>query len=355
MESQLVHTEEILDKLDDIAGRAPTTDQRRASRRKWRKRLQVKITDPGGNQRRIAVVTRNLSSKGLSFLNNSFLHIGTRCDLQLVTADNAWVDIHATVVRCRYIAGRIHEIGLRFAETVDDSRFVSTELSASILLIDDAEDVLRLTGHFLRKAGAEVVIADRGVRALKLASERAFDLVLLDVEMPGISGPVVAKTLRERGVTIPIIAYSAYDDRKTREECLAAGCSDFLAKPLGKGDLLEAVERYLAVEEPMLSKYTGNPEMVDLIHDFVISLPARIQEMQHCVRAQQAEELGGLARQLKVASSDDGGYGFGELSAAVDRLAETLTGAVDWTAVEEAMAALSNLSLRVKEEEGSRQ
>ena len=252
------------------------------------------------------------------------------------------------MVRCRYVAGRVHEIALSFDEPVDDSQHLSPDLSARILLVDDAEDQLRLTGYFLSRAGAEVVTANCGDSALKLVTEGEFDLVLLDVEMPGISGPAVAKTLRERGFTTPIIAYTANDDEATREECLAAGCSDVLAKPLSKADLIEAVAAFLAVERPIRSKHIGNLDMAEFIHDFVKGLLAKIQEMLRCVQMKKAEELGSLARQLKIAASDEGGVGFGELSAAADVLAKTLTGAIDWALVEEALSELVSLSHRVQ-------
>ncbi len=349
MGSQVADAERILDSLDEAAAQDARAAKRRSARRTWRRRLKITVAQPGGDLTSAQVVTRNLSSGGLSFLNNGFLHVGSRCKLQLITADNAWVDVQATVVRCRYVAARVHEISVRFDEPVDEGQFASQELSASILLVDDSEDQLRLTAHFLSKAGAEVVTANCGARALELVAEKDFDMVLLDVEMPGISGPVVAKTLRERGITIPIIAYTANDDKATREECLGAGCSDVLAKPLGRADLIEAVARYLGVGEPITSKHAGNPDMAEFIHDFVIGLPAKIQEMARCVQARNAEELGPLARQLKVAAGVEGGCGFGELSAAAEVLAKTVSRTVHWALAEEAMSTLSNLSHRVRE------
>ena len=349
MSAQSLDTGQILDDLDATRGRHADAAKRRSTRRSWRKPLKVLITQPGGDRRKIEVVTRDLSSGGLSFLYNGYLHVGTSCELQLITVDNAWVDIQGIIVRCRFVAGRVHEASLRFTKPVDESLFLSQTLSASILLVDDAEDQSRLTAHYLSKAGAKVVTANGGVRALKLVAEHDFDLILLDVEMPGVSGPQVAQTLRERGVTIPIIAYTANNDQATREECLAAGCSDVLTKPLGKTDLIDAVARYLAVEGPIVSKHAGNPEMAEFIHDFVAGLPARVQEMQGCLQSRKAQELGALARQFKVAASDDGGCGFGELSTAAEALAKALTETVDWASVEEAMHALDGLAQRVKE------
>jgi CheY-like chemotaxis protein len=352
MGNPMIDAGQLLDALDESDGQEAGAAKRQAPRRSWRKRLKVNVTHPGGDRRSVEVVTRNLSSTGLSFLYNGFLHSGTRCELQLINSDETWVEVEATVVRCRYIAGRVHEVGLRLNEPVDKSQIVSQELSATVLLVDDAEDVLRLTSHFLSKTGARVITANRGDRALELIAENEIDLVLLDVEMPGISGPAVAQTLRDRGMTIPIIAYTAHDDPATREACLAAGCSDVLTKPLGQSELADALARYLVVEEPITSCFAADPEMAEFIREFVSSLPARVQELQRCLQSRNTEDLGRLCRQLKIAASDKGGCGFGELSAAAEALLVTLTGTVDWTRAGQAMSALSNLASRVKEAAG---
>ena len=349
MVKQQAEAEQVLDSLDDAAGRHPAAAQRQVARRTWRKRMKITFTQPGGDQRLDEVVTRNLSGGGMSFLTSGFFHIGTRCGMQLITADNAWVEMQATVVRCRYVAGHMHEVSVRFDEPVNEDQFISMKLDASILVVDDAEDHLRLTSHFLSKAGAEVVTANRGVRALKLIAEHDFDLVLLDVEMPGISGPQAAKALRDRGVVIPIIAYTASTVSTTREECLAAGCSEVLVKPLSKADLIDAVANFLAIEKPITSTHAGDPEMAEFIHDFVTHLPIRIEEMNGVLKAQNFEELGALARKLKVSASDEGGCGYGELSAAANSLVTALTGTVDCEAANEAMFILTRLSYRVKD------
>jgi CheY-like chemotaxis protein len=349
-------TDQILDLLDRAAARDPAVAQRHAARRTWRKRMKVMLTDPAGNTHSTEVVTRDLSRGGLSFLNNNFMHMGTRCTLQLITADNVGVEIQATVVRCRHVAGRVHEVGLRFDQRLDqpldEGQLASHKLSASILIVDDSEAMLRLTAHFLSKAGAQVETANGGERALELVGGRTFDLVIVDVAMPGISGPALTKTLRERGLTIPIIAYTADDDPATRETCLAAGCSDFLTKSLGKTEFLDSVARYLAVDEPIRSRHAGNPEMAPFIHDFVTTLPAKIQELQRCVQARKDRELGHLAREFTALASDNGGCGFAELSKAADALARKLTGTIAWAAVEQAMATLDNLAHRVVESGG---
>jgi len=348
MNGRLTNINDILDRLDEVADRDPAAARRRSSRRRWRKPLKIRVWDPGGNVRWVEVVAQNLSSGGMCFINLGYLHIGSRCELQLVTTDNAWVDVQATVVRCRHVAGLMHEVGLRFDHPVEEDLFVSRSLAASILLVDEDEVQARLTEHVLGKAGAEVVRTGLAAEAMKLLAERAFDLVLLDIEVPGISGPQVAQKVREKGVAIPIIIFTANDDPSVREECLAAGCSEVLIKPLGRTELIDTVASFLAADEPIVSKHAGNPEMAEFIHDFVIGLPARIQEMQQFLQARDGQRLASRARQLKAAASDSG-VGFGKISDAADRLAKSLVGNVDWTLVEKAVRALRDLADRVKE------
>jgi hypothetical protein len=112
------------------------------------------------------------------------------------------------------------------------------------------------------------------------------------------------------------------------------------------------VARYLTVEEPLVSVHADNPEMADFIHDFVARLPARINEMQSCVNEKNGQELGRLARQLKIAASNNGGCGFGELSDAADKLVQSLAGTINWSSIEQTMSTVRNLSHRVKDTSG---
>ena len=129
----------------------------------------------------------------------------------------------------------------------------ATRLSGRILLAEDGEDNRRLLQHHLAKAGAEVVVACHGREALDLAAQaeaggRAFDLVVTDMQMPVLDGYETARALRARGFARPIIALTAHAMSGDREKCLAAGCDDYLSKPVERDRLLTACGHWLSRE-----------------------------------------------------------------------------------------------------------
>jgi CheY-like chemotaxis protein len=122
-----------------------------------------------------------------------------------------------------------------------------------VLVAEDNEFNAQLLEQLLGRRGHRVRLAHNGREALRLAGEEAFDLLLLDVHMPELDGFQVARAVRERertaGGHLPIIALTARSRREDREECLAAGMDDFLAKPIQAAGLWEVMDQVLRKEE----------------------------------------------------------------------------------------------------------
>jgi CheY-like chemotaxis protein len=121
-----------------------------------------------------------------------------------------------------------------------------TAVRGRVLLVDDSREHLRLIGHLLTRAGADVTTADNGAIALHLLDDISFDLVLMDMHMPELDGFAATKELRRRGVTTPVLALTADSGAATTARCLAAGCNGHLEKPVQRDALLRTLGMYLA-------------------------------------------------------------------------------------------------------------
>jgi PAS domain S-box-containing protein len=120
---------------------------------------------------------------------------------------------------------------------------------ARILVVDDNEVNRQIAEELLRKAGAEVVLAENGEQAVASVQEGKFDAVLMDIQMPVMDGLTATGFIRSLGVpgldSLPIIAMTAHAMTGDREKSLAAGMNDHLAKPIEPDDLYGTLARWL--------------------------------------------------------------------------------------------------------------
>lgn len=122
-------------------------------------------------------------------------------------------------------------------------------MSPLVLIADDSEDVLEAHGEILRDAGYRVVVAHDGHEAVAQAVERRPDVILMDLQMPGLDGWEATRRIRAdlRTHRIPVIALTSHALRRYADRSFEAGCSSFLEKPVRSGPvLLDEVKRALA-------------------------------------------------------------------------------------------------------------
>ncbi len=119
-------------------------------------------------------------------------------------------------------------------------------MKGKILLIEDNEQNAYLVSYLLGARDWQVVAASDGRSGLDLADAENPDMILLDIQLPGMDGYEVARKLREKNHLdgTPIIAVTSYAMPGDRENCLAAGCTGYIEKPIDPATFAEQVERY---------------------------------------------------------------------------------------------------------------
>jgi two-component system cell cycle response regulator DivK len=124
-------------------------------------------------------------------------------------------------------------------------------MTRTVLLIEDNEQNRYLTTFLLERHGYRVVSAPDGPRGVESARAAPPDLILLDIQLPGMDGYAVAKLLRsiESLRETPIIAVTSYAMVGDREKTLAAGCNGYIEKPINPETFVSEVEACLAPPE----------------------------------------------------------------------------------------------------------
>lgn len=123
-----------------------------------------------------------------------------------------------------------------------------------ILLVDDDRRIRELLAEYLKSNGFLVTAAGNAVEARRALAGLAFDMIVLDIMMPGENGLDLATSLRTAGNAVPILMLSARSDTSDRIQGLATGSDDYLGKPFEPEELLLRMRNLLRRSQPKASK-----------------------------------------------------------------------------------------------------
>lgn len=305
----------ILEKLD--TGPEHGDAGRRALRYRYRvKGLVIHMQQPGfSTPVPFLVPTRNISASGLSFLHGGFVHKGTRCLVQLITTYGTWANVTASVVRCRFLEGNVHEVAIKFDQEVNPAVYCSAAVQSRVLLAEDEPMQAKLAVFHLQQLNAEVQQAQNGKQAVEMAMKEPFDLILMDMDMPVMNGFDAVAELRRKGYTGTIIAATGLTRPEDRQRCLDAGCDSYLPKPYVRADLAAVIQSLH--EEPLFSSFHDDAGMADLLHAFVAELSGRARLVEAAYSENDVEKLKRLIRSFK---SEGSTYGFDIISEIAGRI-----------------------------------
>ncbi len=228
------------------------------------------------------------------------------------------------------------------------SRLLADEVPLRILLAEDNVINQRVALAMLSRFGYRAEVAGNGVEVLAALELGAYDVVLMDVQMPEMDGITATRKIRAmmaQGKQPRIIAMTANVSTQDRDECLAAGMDDFVGKPIRVEELARALSRIRpqspgsAATNALDTNQVLDIQAIDTLRDlggleeiifeFMLEVPGRIEVMRHALRKNGFDTLKIQGHTLKGASGAVGAVLLAKTAADVEALARTksMTGA----------------------------
>jgi CheY-like chemotaxis protein len=225
-----------------------------------------------------------------------------------------------------------------------------------ILLVEDILANQLVTATQLRREGHLVDIASSGPEAISAASSRPYDLILMDIFMPGMDGLETTQRIRGLGgpaAHVPILALTASVDAESEAQCFGAGMSGMLGKPVALPDLLDAIARYVwpyrsdpqSAETATGAEFSGKaPDILSanrldelratlpadtlagLVEECLVELSERVGLLQDALRQGAAEAIFAQAHAMAGMSAE---YGMAALELRLRTLMRALRGQPD--------------------------
>jgi len=255
---------------------------------------------------------------------DSVYGIGSRFEVSIATGDLSGVTM---VQDAQHIPVKQAHTHLEGAPT----------LQGHILLAEDNTDNQNLISLLIRKTGLQVTIVSNGEQALLEIGKGAFDLILMDIQMPVMDGLEATKVLRQQAYTGPIVALTANVMKEDIERYMATGFNDHLSKPIEKEAFFAALEAYCITVQPGQQAPTDliaqvdtaaiesnplleDPDFSPLVRRFLSKLPKTLEELQVAIERSDWSAVSEFAHVVKGSA---GNFGYSELTTLAGQL-ETL-------------------------------
>jgi signal transduction histidine kinase/CheY-like chemotaxis protein/HPt (histidine-containing phosphotransfer) domain-containing protein len=215
-----------------------------------------------------------------------------------------------------------------------------------VLLVEDNAVNQRVAIGLLERRGHEVTLAEDGRQALEITGRQSFDVVLMDLQMPVMSGLEATAAIRERerssGQHLRIVAMTAHAMNGDRERCLAAGMDGYLSKPVDPRMLFEVIEHDPTASPPraapartsdrssdapvfdeaeLRARVAGDEQLLgDVIRIFLEDCPAHLGRIRTAVERRDADAIRSAAHALKGAAGNLAASGLFEAARVLERL-----------------------------------
>lgn len=359
----------ILNDLDQAEGRQGL-GRRRWPRLEYRLRgVPAVIEHPNGSKARLQVPTRNISCGGIAILTTCFLHVGTKITVALPDLRGHYRACAGTVAFCRFICGRIHEVGVMFVEQIRLEEFqmaaeeltvpaegrtamMQSPLSGAVVVVSEREAERVLAVNRLKQTGLSPVgVANTGA-CIDRVKRLGASAVVCDLSIEADDVMALLMGVSELEPLLPVVGLAYPNDPDVVRRAIQGGMMGCLTAPLALSDVHEAMQKALAMGRPFcpsdsVPDTSGGAEATehpDMVRYFVKHCGESAERLRGAV---SAHDFGAATAICKALQSTAPGYGFRSVALAAREATASLNATCSTDESADRIAALLNVLDRI--------
>jgi DNA-binding response OmpR family regulator len=349
--------EDLLRRLDGSGGGSRPIHRNRRSEPRWPFHVDdvaVRIDHLGGGRSEFIVLARNLSSNGLGFIHGGFVHPKAICQMDLETIDGDLMTIKGRVVSCRHVQGTLHEVGVKFDETIDPTLFLNLDvdemtpdmlqaIKGSLLLVAESEIDAALIGHQLGATDITVTTMT-SIEETLAARQPIFDIMIFDTSLAGSEPTAAVTQLHGAGLAASFVIVTAETGEARLKAALAAGADHVLPKPYEPKELYALLSRLLrrrAASRPEIN-LDAKDGLNEMLLQFIDHAEKMGRQLEAALDEQNLDQARSACVNLKGSAT---GYGYPALS---DAASDILRSIDDTMSMESCLQEINGLSAMCK-------
>jgi CheY-like chemotaxis protein len=339
----------ILDKLDVRSNRHSNHERRDSKRLRFRTTdITVNVSQARGHETQLRVIGRDINQIAIRFLSTRYLYPDSACEITLPMLNGGYETIRGCVLRCSNVTGALHDVSVKFDAPLAVRQFVDVDAHISVLLTEASDEMRTLLSGQLAKNGISISVCPTAEDMQKLVKPGVFDLILLDLTLPGMDGFDALSNLRESGILTPVILITAQETEQIRARARELGFAAILTKPLYRQMLVDSVVNLAAKNAPIVSRFANNPKLSGLLDSFREGIGRKVSEIKSHVDKGEFFAAERMLSEIVSVAGGTAGLGYDVIADSAEKVRQLIVKSVKDGALKSALIELQRLTARVR-------